>query len=176
MTYIWFWVHWLAERTPKTLIYKFTKVGRLTGRDTKEVAKILLRLPFPTGNWVLRKIQSTTPQRTHTYIWLWVHSLEEHGQKSCKYIFTKSGRLTGRDPSEGVKIILYLHFLTWRQVLRKNQPGLSNRKKLRGSLIFDSGCIGWQSTPQNLFNINLPIVQEPATEVFTPFFTKGLTT
>ena len=46
-------------------------------------------------------------------------------------IFTKSARLSGRDPSEGVKITFNLHFLTWTQVLRKNQRGLLNRKTAR---------------------------------------------
>ena len=78
-----------------------------------------------------------------TYTSFWVHWLAEHAQNSVKYRFTKFGRLTGRDPSEGAKIILNLPFLTWRRVLRKKQGGLLNREKLRGCLIFDSGCAGW---------------------------------
>ena len=41
------------------------------------------------------------------------------------------------------------------QVLSKNQKALSKRRKLRKRLKFDSGCTVWQSTPQNLLNINL---------------------
>ena len=40
-----------------------------------------------------------------TYIWSWVYWLEEHASKSGQYRFTKFGRLTGRDPNEGAKII-----------------------------------------------------------------------
>ena len=59
-------------------------------------------------------------------------------------------------PKKGAKIILKLLNLTWRPALRKNQGGPSNREKLRECFILDSGCTGWQNTPQNLLNINLP--------------------
>ena len=59
-------------------------------------------------------------------------------------------------PKKGAKIILKLLILTWRPALRKNQGGPSNREKLRECFILDSGCTGWQNTPQNLLNINLP--------------------
>ena len=41
-TYIWFWVRWLAEHTPNSGKYRFTKFGRLTGRHLMEGAKIIL--------------------------------------------------------------------------------------------------------------------------------------
>ena len=69
------------------------------------------------------------------YIWFWVLWLAEHAPKSVKYRFTKFGRLTGREPNEVAKIVLNLHFLTWRWILRKNQVGLSNREKLHGNYI-----------------------------------------
>ena len=34
-------LRWLAARTAKIVKYRFAKVGRLTGRDPKEVAKII---------------------------------------------------------------------------------------------------------------------------------------
>ena len=89
-----------------------------------------------------------------TYTWFWVHWLAEHAPKSLKYRFTKFGQLAGRSPSEGVKIVLNLQFLAWGRVLRKNQGGLLNKEKLHGCLIFDSGCTGWQSTPQSMVNID----------------------
>ena len=112
-----------------------------------------------------KKPNSSTPQWTvakMTYIWFWVHWLAERTPKSGQYKFTNSCRLTGGDTKEGAKIVLKLLILTWRPVLGKKVGGLSNREKLRESLIFDSGRTGWQSTPQNLanislLNINLPI-------------------
>ena len=65
-----------------------------------------------------------------TYIWFWVHWLEEHAPKSFKNHFSKFDRLTGKDPSEEVKIILKLFILTRRPVLGKNQGWLSKREKL----------------------------------------------
>ena len=50
-----------------------------------------------------------------TYILIWCYWLPEHGPKSGKYIIAKFGQLTRRDPSEGVKYLLNLHSLTWRQ-------------------------------------------------------------
>ena len=91
-----------------------------------------------------------------TYIWFSVHCLAEHSLKFVKYQFTRFFWLTGRNFSEETKFILKLFSLTWRRVLRKTQWGLSNREKLRECLIFDSGCTGCQSTPQNQLNINLP--------------------
>ena len=76
--------------------------------------------------------------------------------KSVQYPFTKFGRMNATDPKKGAKIILKLLILTWRPALRKNQGGPSNREKLRECFILDSGCTGWQNTPQNLLNINLP--------------------
>ena len=56
MTYIWLRVHWLAEHAPKSVKYIiFTDFGRLTGRDLREVVKIISNLHFLTRRWVLRK-------------------------------------------------------------------------------------------------------------------------
>ena len=57
MTYIWFLVHWLAEYAPKSVKYRFPKFGRLTGRDPREAAKIILKLLFVTQRRVLIKNQ-----------------------------------------------------------------------------------------------------------------------
>ena len=159
-------------------------------RDPKEGAKIIYRLHFLTQRPVLRKKKehyekkkkskqatfsnskasfnkkpsSSTQQwivAKMTHIWFWVHWLAEHTPKSGQYKFTKSCRLTGKDPKKGAKIVLKLLILTWRPVLGKKVGGLSNREKLRESLIFDSGCTGWQSTPQNLVSINLPNIDLP---------------
>ena len=68
MSYFLFCLHWLAEHTPKkakTVKYRFTKVGRLTETNAKEVAKIILRLIFLTGRYALRKIQRALPHREH---------------------------------------------------------------------------------------------------------------
>ena len=91
-----------------------------------------------------------------TYFWFWVYCLIGHPPKSCEYTFTKFGRLTGRHPLEGAKIILRLLFLTRRRVSIKNQTAIPHSEKWRKWLIFDSGCTGWQSIPQNLVSINLP--------------------
>ena len=89
-------------------------------------------------------------------IWFWVHWLVEHPPKSVKYRFAKFGPLTGNDSKEGGKIILRLLFLTRRQVLIKSQGAPSHREHWWKWLIFDSGCTGWQTTPQNLVNMYLP--------------------
>ena len=149
-----------TKKKTKTVKYRFTKVGRLTETNAKEVAKIILRLIFLTGRYVLRKIQRALPHREHRRKWPIFDSgctgWNSMAENFVNIIFTKSARLSGRDPSEGVKITFNLHFLTWTQVLRKNQRGLLNREKLHGCFIFDSGCTGWQSKPKNLFDINLP--------------------
>ena len=57
---------------------------------------------------------------------------------------------------KGAKINLKVSYLIWRQVFCKKQRALSNREKFQKCLKFDSGCTVWQSSPQNLLNINLP--------------------
>ena len=57
MSYIWFWVQWLVEHAPKSVQYKFTKLGRLTATHPKEGAKIILKLLFLTRRPVFRKKQ-----------------------------------------------------------------------------------------------------------------------
>ena len=44
MTYIWFWVHWLAEHAPKSGICLFTKLVGLTVRNPREGAKIIFKI------------------------------------------------------------------------------------------------------------------------------------
>ena len=70
ITYIWFWVHWLAEHAPKFDQYRFIKFGRLTGRDPKEVAKLILQLLFPTRRRVLIKKQTALPHKEQWRKWL----------------------------------------------------------------------------------------------------------
>ena len=82
--------------------------------------------------------------------------LPERVPRPANYQFTKFGQLDPRDPREGAKIMFQLLFLTQRPILRKIQGGLSDKEKLRECLLFDNGCTGWQSTPQNLLNIELP--------------------
>ena len=55
MTYILFWLHWLAEQAPKSVEYEFTKLGRLTARDPKKGAKVILKFFFLSRKQVLRK-------------------------------------------------------------------------------------------------------------------------
>ena len=57
MTYVWFWVHLLAQHTPKSVEYRFNKFAGLIGRDLKEGAKIILQLLFLTQRRVLIKNQ-----------------------------------------------------------------------------------------------------------------------
>ena len=55
MSYVWFWVHWLAEHSAKSGEYRFTRFDRLTGRDPNEGTKIIQKLLFLTQGPVLRK-------------------------------------------------------------------------------------------------------------------------
>ena len=122
MTYIWFWVQWLAERSPKLPKYQFTEFCRLTARNRSEGAKIILKILFLTRGRDLRKNQRAPLSKRE--------NLAEHAPKSVKYQFTKFGRLAERNFSEGAKTILKLLFLTRRRVLRRSQRALSNREKL----------------------------------------------
>ena len=153
-SFIWFWVRWFADHAPKSVKYIFTNFSRLSGRDPREGVKIILNLHFLTRRLVLRKNQGGLLNRETArifYIWFWVQRLAEHAPKSV-YRFTKLVRLIARDPKEGAKILL---FLTRRPVLRRKQRPLWKEQKEWKCLIFDFGCTGWQSTPQNLLNINL---------------------
>ena len=47
MTYIWFWVHWLAEHAPKSGICLFSKLAGLTVRNPREGAKNYLQHTSP---------------------------------------------------------------------------------------------------------------------------------
>ena len=46
MSYIGFWLHWLAEHAPKSAICQFTKVTGLTVRNPREGAKIIFKILF----------------------------------------------------------------------------------------------------------------------------------
>ena len=78
-----------------------------------------------------------------------------YATKFGNYQFTKVGQLTPRDAKEGAKIILKFLFVTRKRVFKKNQRAIRKEEKKRESLIFDFGCIGCQSMPQHLLNINL---------------------
>ena len=82
--------------------------------------------------------------------------LGAYATKFGNYQFTTVGQLTPRDPKEGAKIILKFLFVTRKRVFKKNQRAIRKEEKKRESLIFDFGCIGCQSMPQHLLNINLP--------------------
>ena len=159
--YNWFWVRWFAEHASTSAKYQFTKFGRMTARDPKEGVKIILNFFFLTRKRVFRKKPKSTMKRRKRakifYIWFWVHWLPDHAPKSGKYQFAKFVWLTGRESKEVAKIILRLLFLSQRPpVLIKNQRELPHRGQWRQWLIFDFGHTGWQSTPQNLVNIDSP--------------------
>ena len=61
MTYIWFWVYWLAEYAHKSVKYRSTKFGGLTGRDPNERAKAISQLIFLTRRRVLEKPEEHYP-------------------------------------------------------------------------------------------------------------------
>ena len=77
-----------------------------------------------------------------------MHWLADHAPKSGKYVFTKFGWLTGRDPSEGVKVILNLHFLIRRRVLRKNQGGLLNGENCADVIYLILGALVGRARPK----------------------------
>ena len=149
MSYIWFYVHWLAEHVRKSSICQINRLAGLTVRNPGEEANIIFKLLFQYRLPVL--IKKSTIQHTKwakmTYILFWVHWLAGHALKLVKHRSTKFGRLTRRDHREGAKIILQVLFLTRRRVTIKNQTALPHREHWRKWLIFDSGCTGWQSTP-----------------------------
>ena len=86
MSYIWFWVHWLAEHTPKSSKYQFIKLAGLTVRNPREGAKIILKLLFLTSMADFNKKPKSTIQHRKwakmTYIRFWVRWLAEHASKS----------------------------------------------------------------------------------------------
>ena len=88
--------------------------------------------------------------------WLKEHWLAETAPKWAKDQFNKLLQLDRRYIAKKAKIILTLVFPIWRQAFPKKQKGTNKRRKLSKRLKFDSGCAGWDSMPQNLFNINLP--------------------
>ena len=109
MTYICFWMHWLAEHAPKSGKYRFTKFRPLTKRDPKEGTKIILKLLFLTWRPVLTKKTKNTKKRRKrakmSYICFWVHWLAGDSRKSAKYRLTKFGRLNAKYPMKEVQII-----------------------------------------------------------------------
>ena len=130
MPYNRFWMLWLPEHAPKSTQYQFDKFDWVTPKNIWEGAKDILKL---------------------LTLSLILGALVTRGT-SGKYRFTKLGQLTERDPKEGAKIILRLLFLTRRWVLIKKP----HREHWRKWLIFYFVCTGFQSTPQNLVNIDLP--------------------
>ena len=77
----------------------------------------------------------------------WAPRLAEETRKSSKDENAKLCGLTA-------KTILKFLFSTRRWILRKNQTALLKREKVQKGLKFDHGCTIWQSTSQNLPNIN----------------------
>ena len=61
--------------------------------------------------------------------------------QSVQYQFTKLDRLTATDPKEGAKIILKF-FLSWKQVIRKEQTTLWKEEKKPKCLIRGYWCTG----------------------------------
>ena len=90
-----------------------------------------------------------------SFMWFWVFWLVEHAPKSVKHQFNKLGWLTTTDPKKVGKLILKWLFLTRSPALTMKQRALWAEEKEQKCLIFDFGCTVWQSTPQNLFKINL---------------------
>ena len=62
MSFIWYWMYWLAGHPTKYSKYEFIKVGRMTPTDPKEEAKIILKFLFVTRKRVFRKKQRTIPK------------------------------------------------------------------------------------------------------------------
>ena len=85
-----------------------------------------------------------------------MHWFAEHAPKSLKYQIIKFGRLNATNFSEVAKIILKLHFFTRVRVLRKNKEDYQTKKNCDNVLYLILGATGWQNTPENLLNINLP--------------------
>ena len=79
MSYIRFWVHWLAEHTPKYTKYQFIKFCRLTVRDPREGVNNYFEINlFNLKASFNRKPKSTIKRRKiakMTYILFWVHCL-----------------------------------------------------------------------------------------------------
>ena len=77
MTYIWFWVHWLAEDTPKSVKYQFTKFVWLTARNLSEEAKIIFEATISNLKVSFKKKPKSTIQQRKlakmTYVWFrWI--------------------------------------------------------------------------------------------------------
>ena len=149
--------HYQTDKCSENVLY--LSLNALDSRACPKMSKNYLEVTLSNSKVSFKKKPRRTIKQRKTakmtYIWFWVHWLAEHAPKYAQYQFTRFVRLTVRDPKEGAKIILKLLFVTRKRVLIKNQRTLSNKEKLRKWLIFDSGCTGWQSTPQNLLNINL---------------------
>ena len=110
MTYIWFWVYWLAEYAHKSVKYRSTKFGGLTGRDPNERAKAISQLIFLTRRRVLVKTRRALSHSKHWRKWLVFDSgctgwSAEQAPKSDRYRFTKFSLLIGRNPEEVAKYI-----------------------------------------------------------------------
>ena len=63
-------MHWFVEHAPQSGKCRLTKFRRLTGRDLKEGAKIILKLLILTRRPVLRKNQGGLSNREKLREWL----------------------------------------------------------------------------------------------------------
>ena len=87
MSLIWFWVHWLAEHTPKSSKDQFTKHLWQTAGVIREGAKIILKLLYLNRRWVMKKWwwkgeKKKSPNNFQA--WFWMHYLGEYLPKSLQ--------------------------------------------------------------------------------------------
>ena len=144
-------MHWLPEHAPTSAKYQFTEHGLLTARDPSGRENFFwsytyMLYMFSKSKAIFNKKRALRHRKIcqkMTYVWVWMHWLEEHGPKSGNYWFTKFIWLTVRDHRKGAKIILKLLFLSRRQVLIRKQRALSNKENLRKLVVFYSGCTDW---------------------------------
>ena len=126
MTYIWFWVQWLAKHIPKSVKYCFNKFVWLAGRDPRAGGEIIFKLLFVTRRRLLIKKQKALSNRENvrnlTYIWLWVHWLAEHAPKYARDKLTKLCQVAVRHIKTDGEIMLTEYF--WRDTICKEFSSL----------------------------------------------------
>ena len=150
----------MAETAPKSVKYQFTKLARLTPRNSKKGAKLILTFFFLLS----------------FFFFLWEKHKEHYGTKKKEpkcLIFDFGWTGWQSTPQHLLNINLpnlvdRLQETKWRSKnysaltlynpMANFKKWLSNREKLRKYLLFDSGYTGCQGTRQNLLNIDLPIV------------------
>ena len=147
MTYIWFWVHWLAEDTPKSVKYQFTKFVWLTARNLSEEAKIIFEATISNLKVSFKKKPKSTIQQRKlakmTYVWFrWI------GWYSTPLNLLN---LDFKNLFAWIEGTLENYF----EAFNKKPKSTSNRENGRKWPIFDSGYNDWQNTSQNLLNIAL---------------------